>query len=67
MQRASAKEDEFVSCDEAGTVCFWSIEAKKAQVRCSLGFMVVVVVVVCMMYLLNLIILLYIFIDFLLK
>lgn len=29
VQSASAKKDEFVSCDEGGTVCFWSTDAKK--------------------------------------
>lgn len=31
VQRASAKKDEFVSCDEEGTVCFWSIQSEEAQ------------------------------------
>ncbi|KAG0711655.1 WD repeat-containing protein 75 [Chionoecetes opilio] len=31
VQRSSAREDEFVSCDEAGTVCFWSMQTKEAK------------------------------------
>lgn len=35
VQSASAKEDEFVSCDEGGTVCFWSTDTKKEpEVSC---------------------------------
>ncbi|MPC45337.1 hypothetical protein E2C01_039034 [Portunus trituberculatus] len=33
VQRASLKEDEFVSCDEEGTMCFWSIQSTEAQER----------------------------------